>query len=202
MSNIGIINCGIGNLTSVRRAFDSIGYECDLIEDARDISDCKRLVLPGVGAFPSMMENLYRKGFSTEIIKHINSAKPFMGICLGMQVLFESSNEFKETQGLGVLKGEVQCLPHGANPVPNVGWWDLQGDYASFSPELSDADTFYFVHSYYCIPSKNYDTLSIDFNGTPVVAAIHENNIFAYQFHPEKSQVSGQKLLRSFAEAT
>ena len=106
MSNIGIINCGIGNLTSVRRAFDSIGYECDLIEDARDISDCKRLVLPGVGAFPSMMENLYRKCFSTEIIKHINSAKPFMGICLGMQVLFESSNEFKETQGLGVLKAK------------------------------------------------------------------------------------------------
>lgn len=202
MPDIGIINCGMGNLTSVKRAFETVGSNCSLIEDASEIKNYERLVLPGVGAFPTMMQKLHVQGFSTEINRHIHSEKPFMGICLGMQVLFELGEEFEQTKGLCLLKGRVEFLPIGANPIPNVGWWDLEGDYASFSLELSEADSVYFVHSYYCIPSENYDSLTIDFNGKPVTVAIRKNNVFAYQFHPEKSQVSGQKLLRSFVQAT
>lgn len=202
MPEIGIINCGMGNLTSVKRALEACGSNCSLIEEALDIKNYEKLVLPGVGSFPKMMEKLNQKGFSKEIIKHIHIGKPFMGICLGMQVLFEASNEFEQTQGLCVLKGQVEFLPCGENAIPNVGWWSLQGDYASFALEFSEADTVYFVHSYYCVPSKNYKQLIIDFNGQPITVAIRKENIFAYQFHPEKSQVSGQKLLRSFIEAT
>ena len=190
----------MGNLTSVQNAFKNIGYGCDLVEDPSEISAYQKLVLPGVGAFRAMMEHLNNKGFSQQIVKHIGQDKPFMGICLGMQILFESSTEFEKTSGLGVLRGTVQRLPYGSNPVPNVGWWDVSGDYDFFSEELSDSDTFYFVHSYHCIPSENYGALTIDFNDTTIVAAIRKNNIFACQFHPEKSQNSGKKLLQSFAE--
>lgn len=200
MAEIGIINCGMGNLTSVKNAFNHAGIACDLIEDACDVSRYKKIVLPGVGAFHSMMEKLNEKGFSTRIKEHIKRGKPYMGICLGMQVLFESSTEFETTSGLCELHGTVQRLPGGSNPVPNVGWWDVDGDYDLFSQELSDLDTFYFVHSYHCIPSENYSALTIDFNDKTIVAAIRKNNIFAYQFHPEKSQNSGKKLLKSFAE--
>jgi len=200
MFDIGIINCGIGNLTSVKNAFKSVGHDCDLVENASELKNYKKLVLPGVGAFKSMMRKLEAKGFSSEILEHITNKKPFMGICLGMQVLFESSNEFEEIPGLSVLKGRVQRLPAGKNPVPNVGWWDLDGDYGAFSSELSDEDTFYFVHSYICNPVSDLYTLTINFNDHRSVVAIRQDNIFAYQFHPEKSQVSGQKLLRSFIE--
>ena len=202
MSEIGIINCGMGNLTSVKNAFINMGYDCELIEDASSLQHYERVVLPGVGAYHSMMKNLDDKGFSCVIKKHIASGKPFMGICLGMQVLFETSDEFGETTGLSVLKGNVSLLPQGANPVPNVGWWDVDGDYAAFSAELSDQDTFYFVHSYICNPVSVHYNLTINFNGYSAVVAIRQGNIFAYQFHPEKSQISGQKLLRSFVEAT
>jgi imidazole glycerol-phosphate synthase subunit HisH len=202
MSDIGIINCGMGNLTSVKNAFKSAGHDCDLVDMASELKNYKKLVLPGVGAFNSMMRKLHDQGFSSEILEHIRSAKPFMGICLGMQVLFETSNEFEETPGLSVLKGKVQRLPTGTNPVPNVGWWDVDGDYNAFSSELSEADTFYFVHSYICHPCEAYCTLTIDFNDHRSVIAVRNENIFAYQFHPEKSQVSGQKLLRSFIEVT
>ena len=159
-------------------------------------------MLPGVGAFHSMMKNLDDKDFSGFIKKHIASGKPFMGICLGMQVLFETSDEFETTTGLSILQGNVSILPQGVNPVPNVGWWDVDGDYGAFSAELSDKDTFYFVHSYICNPVSACDTLTINFNGNTAIVAIRHDNVFAYQFHPEKSQVSGQKLLRSFVEAT
>lgn len=191
----------MGNLASVKNAFKSVGYDCDIVEDASRLAQYDRVVLPGVGTFRSMMQNLDEKRFSGVIKKHIASGKPFMGICLGMQVLFETGDEFEETTGLSVLKGHVTLLPQGASSVPNVGWWDVDGDYGAFSSELSDEDTFYFVHSYICKPVSTHHTLTIDFNDHRLVVAIRQDNVFAYQFHPEKSQVSGQKLLRSFVEA-
>ena len=191
----------MGNLASVKNAFKSIGYDCDIVEDACRLAHYERVVLPGVGTFRSMMKNLDDKRFSGVIRKHIASGKPFMGICLGMQVLFETGDEFEETSGLSVLKGNVTLLPQGASPVPNVGWWDVDGDYGAFSSELSDEDTFYFVHSYICHPVSTHYTLTINFNDHRSVVAIRQDNVFAYQFHPEKSQVSGQKLLRSFVKA-
>ena len=150
MGRIGIINCGMGNLTSVENAFLSIRADCSVINHPDEMEDYDRLVLPGVGAFASMMDKLDTRNFKPGILKHINKGKPFMGICLGMQVLFGKSSEFGDTDGLSVLSGEVVKLPSGTCPVPNVGWWDLTGDFASFSDTLSAKDTFYFVHSYYC----------------------------------------------------
>ena len=198
MGRVGIINCGMGNLTSVENAFLSIRVDCSVINHPDEMEDYDRIVLPGVGAFASMMDKLDTGNFRQGILKHINNGKPFMGICLGMQVLFGKSSEFVETDGLSVISGEVVKLPSGIFPVPNVGWWDLTGDFASFSDTLSTKDTFYFVHSYYCRSKLPYEQLSIKINGLEIMAAVRKDNLFGYQFHPEKSQKSGQKLLKSF----
>ena len=198
MHKIGIIDCGMGNLTSVKNAFLTAGSDCSLITDSSEVARYEKVVLPGVGAFPFMMENLQKRGFVEPILKHIEDDKPLMGICLGMQVLFQHSFEFEKTNGLSILKGEVVKLPVGKYPVPNVGWWSLMGRYTAFSNELSEKDTFYFVHSYFCKPAKNYDTLQIEINGACALAGVRSQNVFGYQFHPEKSQKSGQKLFRSF----
>ena len=190
----------MGNLTSVKNAFLRVGAECDFIKNSQDISEYDKIVLPGVGAFGAMMEKLDIDGLKDGILEHIASGKMFMGICLGMQVLFERSYEFGETQGLGVLDGEVRRLPVGSLAVPNVGWWDLEGNYSEFTEKISDIDTFYFVHSYHCCPNKKYNILTINFNGQNILASVRHNNVIGYQFHPEKSQKSGQKLLKVFKE--
>ena len=181
--------------------FLGLREECCLIQDAADIENFNHIVLPGVGTFPLMMENLYKGGYIGSILNHVNNNKPFMGICLGMQVLFESSEEFTKTQGLSLLKGDVIKLPKGRDSVPNVGWWSLSGDYEVFSKELSERDSFYFVHSYFCRPNEVYQSLTIDLNEQTILAGVRAGNIFGYQFHPEKSQKSGQKLIRSFLDA-
>lgn len=198
MGKVGIINCGLGNLTSVKNSFDVLNYDCDVIYDPTEILNYDRLVLPGVGAFGSLMHKLQSGGFINPILEHISQDKPFMGICLGMQVLFEESDEFGVRPGLGLMKGRVILLPKGNLPVPNVGWWDLNGNFSKFSNELSRNDTFYFVHSFHCKPEKDYENLTIKFNGIDVLAAVKFKNIVGYQFHPEKSQKSGQKLLHQF----
>ena len=125
MHKIGIIDCGMGNLTSVKNAFLTAGSDCSLITDSSEVASHEKVVLPGVGAFPFMMENLQKRGFVEPILKHIEDDKPLMGICLGMQVLFQHSSEFEKTNGLSILKGEVVKLPVGKYPVPNVvgGVW-------------------------------------------------------------------------------
>ena len=198
MDKVGIVNCGSGNLTSVKNSFGVLNYDCDVINNPDEIWNCDRLVLPGVGAFGSMMRKLRSGNFIDPILEHIAQDKPFMGICLGMQILFEESTEFGVTPGLGLLEGRVVSLPNGNSPVPNVGWWDVEGNFNKFSYELSREDTFYFVHSFHCQAEKNYENLTIKFNGIDVLAAIKTKNIVGYQFHPEKSQKSGQKLLHQF----
>ncbi len=200
MHKIGIIDCGMGNLTSVKNAFVAAGADCNLITCSSEIASYEKVVLPGVGAFPFMMKNLYKKNFVDPILKHVEDKYPMMGICLGMQVLFEQSYEFEKTNGLSILKGEVVKLPVGKYPVPNVGWWSLIGDFTAFSNDLSEKDTFYFVHSYFCKPAIKYDTLQIEINGDFALVGIRSQNVFGYQFHPEKSQKSGQKLIKSFME--
>ena len=198
MNNIGIINCGMGNLTSVMNAFMTLRANCYIINSSDEIEDYEKIVLPGVGAFAKMMQNLNEMGFKEKIIAHISANRPFMGICLGMQVLFEKSFEFGETVGLSVLSGKVKKLPVGNLPVPNVGWWDLEGDYFAFSDALSVKDTFYFTHSFHCQSHDDCPRLTFEINEEKVIAAIKKNNTYGYQFHPEKSQNSGQKLLKSF----
>ena len=200
MQRIGIIDCGMGNLTSVKNAFSLAGAECHLVTNASEIKSFDKIILPGVGAFPFMMRKLQEGSFIGLILQHINNDKPFMGICLGMQVLFDCSVEFGNTKGLSVLKGNVVELPQGKYPIPNVGWWDMSGDYSAFSSALTGNDTFYFVHSFYCKPEASYDSLFIKINGVYALVAVRYKNVFGYQFHPEKSQNSGQKLLKSFMD--
>ena len=199
MNSIGIINCGLGNLTSVVNAFNSAGAHCDVINKQEEINDYDKIVLPGVGAFAAFMQQLNQRKFVPAIKKHIASQKPIMGICLGMQIFFEESQEFENANGLGVLKGKVISLPKGKYPVPNVGWWNVRGNFNSFSEEISEEDTFYFVHTYCCLSEDDYDGLYIEFNGAKVLVSVRLGNIFGYQFHPEKSQKSGQKLIRAFS---
>lgn len=199
MSSIGIINCGLGNLTSVKNALYSSRVECQIVDEPEEIVSCDKIILPGVGAFAAFMGQLHLKGFVPYIHEHILKEKPLMGICLGMQVLFEMSEEFQNTKGLGILKGQVVSLPEGKLPIPNVGWWTLKGNYGAFSERIHAEDTFYFVHSFHCKPSDEYKGLYIDFNGREVLAGVQHKNIFGYQFHPEKSQKSGQKLIKEFA---
>ena len=198
MASVGIINCGLGNLTSVQNAFLSIRQECDVIDTPSHIEDCDRLVLPGVGAFPSAMEKLQSGEFVDPICHHINAGKPFLGICMGMQVLFETGEENGTTPGLGLLKGTVVKLPEGKQPIPNMGWWDVFGDLDQFSDALTDKDSFYFVHSYHCALQASYSRLSIEFNNLDVTVGVRHDNILGCQFHPEKSQKSGQKILTEF----
>lgn len=198
MKKIGIINCGMGNLTSVLNAFLTVRADCCLINNSDEIENYEKVVLPGVGAFPQMMQKLIDEDFKEKILNHISRERPFMGICLGMQVLFDRSSEFGDNVGLSVLSGEVEKLPDGNLPVPNVGWWDLEGSYSAFSDLLSIKDTFYFTHSFHCNDAGQYSRLNFVINETSVMAAVRHKNIFGYQFHPEKSQKSGQKVLKSF----
>ena len=200
MTKIGIIDCGMGNLTSVKNSFLRAGVECDFINDAHRVCDYEKIVLPGVGSFPVMMKKLEQGKFIESILNHHTNDKPIMGICLGMQALFERSEEFENTFGLSILNGSVIALPRGKHPVPNVGWWDLRGNMRAFSSELNDTDTFYFVHSFYCNPEIDYDSMFIELNGKKVLVAVKHENVFGYQFHPEKSQKSGQKILKAFID--
>ena len=198
MNKIGVIDCGMGNLTSVKNAFQRLGVTCNVVCDPSEIDSCDKIVLPGVGTFPLMIQKLNERKLKKQILKHLSLNKPFLGICLGMQVLFDQSSEFGFTKGLSVLSGKVSYLPTGKLPIPNVGWWSLSGDFIDFSENLTSNDTFYFVHSYFCQTTENYKKLSIYINGCEITVAVRYKNIFAYQFHPEKSQKSGQKILTSF----
>ena len=198
---IGLVDLNTGNLTSLQSALNKLNLRFKICKNGFDFQGVDKIILPGVGAFGAMMEKLNEGNFSLEIINHISQGKPFMGICLGMQILFEFSTEFGRTPGLGILKGSVHKLPLGSEGVPNVGWRTVCGSYFQFSQNINSLDTFYFVHSYVCKPTQAYDTLEIKFNSEAAVVAVKHNNVIGYQFHPEKSQNSGQKLLRSFLES-
>ncbi len=194
----GVIDYGAGNLRSVINAFEEAGVPLQIVNNKKEVENCDKLILPGVGAFPWMIQSLKEKKIFQPIEAHLALEKPFFGICLGMQALFEDSNEFGKTLGFGVLSGSVEPLPTGKLPVPNVGWWSLEGDFSSFANDLCADDSFYFVHSYYCVPKNLNYGLYIKYNEKKVLVGLRIGNILAVQFHPEKSQKSGQKLIRAF----
>jgi len=201
---IGIVDYGMGNLRSVQKALQQVGADAQVIDTATPIGSCDKLILPGVGAFKDAMAHLHERKLVEPILQYIDSGRPFLGICLGLQLLFEVSEEDGEHTGLGVLGGRVVCFKP-ANPtlkVPQMGWNALtftQADNPLFAG-LDAGAHVYFVHSYYAQPSDPADTAATaDYDG-PFCASVRRGNVYATQFHPEKSQRVGLRMLKNFVE--
>ncbi len=193
-----LIDYGMGNLRSVSKALEKVGFSVKVSSDPEEVKRAEVLVLPGVGAFRDAMENLRKLGLLKEILRHIEKGKPYMGICLGLQLLFERSYEFGETEGFGVLEGEVLLLPPKVK-VPHIGWNQLWRQKPSdLLNGIKEGEYFYFVHSYHVVPKRQDIILTTTDYGIDFVSSIEYENIFAVQFHPEKSQKAGLRLLENF----
>lgn len=196
--NITIIDYGMGNLHSVAKALEKVGGNVTISSTKNDIVQADKLVLPGVGSFGDCMLNLQKYDLIETIKNSLASEKPFLGICLGMQLLFESSEESPQVKGLGVFKGKVVKIIAPKLKVPHIGWNNLK--LAKPSPILanSENDYVYFVHSYYVVPRDAKLITSFVEYGGKITASIGKNHIQAVQFHPEKSSVAGLKILKNF----
>ncbi len=201
MASILIVDYGMANLRSVQKAFERMGHAAKISGDPNQIGECDKLVLPGVGAFRDAIARLNDAGLAGPIRSHINAGKPFFGICLGLQLLFTTSYEDGVYQGLDVFPGEVVRFPTQAGlKVPHMGWNYLH--MKNKSPHLTgipEKPSVYFVHSYYVVP-KNPQLVATETDyPTPFCSAIWQENVFATQFHPEKSQRVGLAMLHNFA---
>ncbi len=202
---IGIINYGMGNLQSVKNSLDFLGIPNIFVNKPQEIDQCDKIILPGVGAFGSAMEKLDKLGFSKTIRDSARRKKPILGICLGMQLLFEESEEYGFHSGLGLIKGQVLPLKKEVKkiPVPHVGWNNIHKNKDSvLLQDIKDDSCFYFVHSFYCQPNDKSITIAGTDYGIKFTVAIEKGNVFGCQFHPEKSQAYGLKLLKNFQELT
>ena len=199
---IAIIDYGMGNLRSVQKALEAVGADAVVSSQPQTILDADSVVLPGVGAFKDCMNNLDRLGLIEVVRKSIQSGKPFLGICLGLQLLFEESIEFGTVQGLGILPGKVMRF-HFDDPtlkVPHMGWNTLTLKKPSpLFDSMDEHPYYYFVHSYYVVPDNQNMVVTTTDYGIPFVSGIQHENIHAFQFHPEKSQKQGLTMLEKFA---
>lgn len=198
---IGIINYGVGNLRSVKNSLDFLGIPNAFITEPRGVAGFDKIILPGVGAFGAATEKLNNSGFAEEIKKFARQNKPVLGICLGMQLLFEESCEHGHHRGLGLIKGKV--LPFSERikdlPLPQIGWNSITKENASpLLENIENDSSFYFVHSFYCEPEEQAIIMASTDYGIKFAAVVHKNNIFGCQFHPEKSQAAGLQILKNF----
>lgn len=200
---IAIIDYGVGNLFSLQSSFSHIGEEAVVSSDPEVLHKADRLILPGVGAFQDAIGKLRASGLDQVILRETANGKPLLGICLGMQMLFEKSFEYGEHVGLGLLKGTVVPMK-GSIPeqlqIPHIGWNALSftKECPIFS-ELKEGDYVYFVHSYYAVACDDSLAATTEY-GINMTAAVSKNNIFGCQFHPEKSGKVGLKILKAFAD--
>lgn len=207
MTKIAIIDYGMGNLRSVQKGFEKVGFEAVVTADPKVVLEAEKVVLPGVGAFRDCMRNLEQGGFVEPILKVIQDGRPFLGICVGMQLLFTDSVEFGLYQGLNVIPGHVLRFPEGMREggeelkVPHMGWNQLsiRRRPPAFA-EVEDGANVYFVHSYYEMPDDESVIAATCAYGVEFCAAIWKDNVVATQFHPEKSQAVGLSILKNFGE--
>ena len=200
---IAIIDYGVGNLFSLKSSFAAIGQEAVVTGDAAKIADAERVILPGVGAFADAYEKLCRNGMDEAVRRAVASGKPVMGICLGMQLLFERSFEYGEYPGLGLLKGEVVGMEGRIGPglpIPHIGWNALKicrsGGVLKY---VNEGDCVYFVHSFYADKCRDSVTATTEY-GIDLTASVQRENLYGCQFHPEKSGRVGLSILRAFCE--
>ena len=207
MSNrpmIAIVDYEMGNLRSVQKGFEVVGHRAVVTRDPEAIDRATHVVLPGVGAFGDCMDNLNRYGLTDPLLRAIRDDKPFMGICLGFQLLFEESEEFGVHKGLGVLPGKVKALPISDShrqrlKIPHMGWNTV--NIRRTAPPLEGIPSgsyVYFVHSFYVVPAETSLVSTETDYGVPFASSIWQDNLFATQFHPEKSQGIGLQILKNF----
>lgn len=201
MSSIAIIDYGMGNLRSVQKGIEHVGYQAIVSRDSQAIEAAQGVVLPGVGAFGACMDNLRAYDLVDTVKRVIDRGTPFLGICLGMQLLFEESEEFGPVPGLGVFPGRVvRFEERQERKVPHMGWNQIRK--TQDVPHLRGIDDgafVYFVHSYYVVPSDPGLTATATDYGQEFTSAVARDNVFATQYHPEKSQAVGLKILENFA---
>ena len=198
-SEVAIIDYGVGNLRSVEKAFAASGCEAVVSGDEEVLRQANKLVLPGVGAFGACMKALTERGFDRLVRERVEEGTPLLGVCVGMQLLFEESDEFGATPGLGLLSGKVRRFSNEL-VVPHVGWNRVaeRQSHALFAG-VPPGSFFYFVHSYYCEPKDKQVVAAETEYGVRYASVVAQANICGVQFHPEKSQDSGLRLLHNFA---
>ncbi|MDW8343891.1 MAG: imidazole glycerol phosphate synthase subunit HisH [Verrucomicrobiae bacterium] len=199
---IAIVDYGMGNLRSVEKAFHHVGAEVSVVSDAARVMAARGVVLPGVGAFGDCMANLARLGLVEAVREVVRQGRPFLGICLGMQALFESSEEAPGVAGLGLLAGSVPRFRAAGLKVPHMGWNQLRirRPDCPLLAGVADGSFVYFVHSYFCEPRDGSVTCATAEYGEEFCAMLWSGRVFATQFHPEKSQAVGLRILENFVK--
>ena len=204
---IAIIDYGMGNLRSVQKGFEKLGFAAEVTADPRVLLEADKVVLPGVGAFPDCMRNLEQGGFVEPILRVIREGRPFLGICLGLQLLFTESEEFGLHRGLDIIPGRVVRFPEGMEEggeelkVPHMGWNQLS--FKRLPPVFAGLDegtNCYFVHSFYVKPEDDGVVATTTTYGIEFCSSVWKDNIVATQFHPEKSQGKGLAILKNFGD--
>jgi glutamine amidotransferase len=199
MTSIAIIDYGVGNLRSLEKAFAASGSEAMVTGDKTLLHDARALVLPGVGAFGACMKALTARGFDELVCQKVAEGMPLLGVCVGMQMLFEESEEFGRTVGLGLMSGVVRRFS-GNLVVPQVGWNQVrQQQHHPLLEGIADSSYFYFVHSYFCDPGDPAGVIGRTDYGGEYASVVAQGNLCGVQFHPEKSQAAGLRLLANFA---
>lgn len=201
-AKVVIVDYGLANLRSVQKAFEKVGCAAEITSDPARVRTAEKVVLPGVGAFRDAISQLRSSGLAEVVVEHIGRGRPFLGICLGMQMLFTRSLEDGDYAGLNLLAGDViRFAPQPGLKIPHMGWntLNIRAEACPLFQGLPPDSAFYFVHGYYAQPSDfSITSATADYPG-PFCAALWRENVYATQFHPEKSQASGQVLLRNFA---
>ena len=200
---IAIIDYGVGNLFSLKSSFSAIGAKALVTSDKAEIENADQIILPGVGAFGDASKKLYGSGLGEILINEANKGKPIMGICLGMQLLFDKSFEYGEHKGLGLIHGNIKpiadVIPKDLK-IPHIGWNALEFKKDSpINKYVNNGDFVYFVHSFYAADCDEFTVATAEY-GTPLTATVQNKNVFGCQFHPEKSGETGLKILRAFTE--
>ena len=199
---IVIIDYGMGNLRNVQKGFEWVGAEAKVTRNKKEIEGASAIVLPGVGAFKDCMENLEKLGLLEPLMHSIEKGKPYLGICLGLQILFSESEEFGSQRGLDLIKGKVvKFRPDPEYKVPHMGWNTVEKQREiPMLHGIETGDFFYFIHSYYVVPEETQWISTFTTYGRPFVSSIWKENLFATQFHPEKSQQKGLRILENFVK--
>ena len=201
---IAIVDYGVGNLFSLKSSFAAVGAEAIVTADAGQLRAADKILLPGVGAFEDAARKLKASGLGDAVLEEVGRGKPLLGICLGMQLLFEKSYEYGEHEGLGLLKGEIRPISESIEPglkIPHMGWNALRftgGPHPLFS-RISEGDYVYFVHSFHAVACEDSTIAVTDYGGT-LTAAVAKGCVMGCQFHPEKSGTVGLNILKAFAE--
>lgn len=200
---VAIVDYGVGNLFSLKSSLESIGAPAFVTSEEKEIRNADKIILPGVGAFGDAADKLRKTGLDRVVVSEAEKGKPIMGICLGMQMLFEKSFEYGEHKGLGLIKGEIrsisEVIPDNLK-IPHIGWnaLDFVGEKSRIFKYINNGDFVYFVHSFY--GAKCDDVIAVSEYGAPLTAAVERGNVFGCQFHPEKSGEVGLNILKAFCE--